>query len=91
MNHGSLAKKRGSLSKQLSTTTGVPEVSEVSFLSPSNIDSSRTAEISKETGNTVIPVCLWCLCIQVIKLPLMPMCIVQHSITKQFYVTCHTS
>ena len=82
-----------SLSKQLSTTTGVTDVSEVS-LSSSSIDSSRTAESrggGEKKGRTVILVCLWGLCIQVIKLPLMPMCLLQQSVTKQFHVTCHTS
>jgi len=46
INRRAVAKQRGSLSKQLSTTTGIPEVSEVSFPSPSNTDSPRTAESS---------------------------------------------
>jgi hypothetical protein len=64
--------KRGSWSQQLNNTkvnTGVTDVSKSQcFMSPSSIDSSRTAESSKKRA-TLIPVCLWVLRTQVTKLP----------------------
>jgi hypothetical protein len=67
--------KRGSLSKQSSTTTAITSVTDVVsesqlFTSPSSIGSSRIAESSKN-GITMIPICPWVLRIQKIKLPLM--------------------
>jgi hypothetical protein len=70
--------KRGSLRKQSSTTIASTSVTDVvsesqRFMSPSSIGSFRIAESSKKRKytRTMIPICSWVLCIQVIKLPLM--------------------
>jgi len=61
--------KRGSVVSKSKINTGVTDVSKSRrFMSPSSIDSSRTAESSKK-GATLIRVCLWGLHTQVTKLP----------------------
>jgi len=65
--------KRGTSSKQLSTTTASIDVSDTVtesqyFKLSFSTDSSRTAE-SKKSKGMMISICLWSLCIQVTKVP----------------------
>jgi hypothetical protein len=66
--------KRGTSSTQLSTTIASTDVTDTvieshCFILSFSADSSRTAE-SKKSKSTMIPICLWSLCIQVMKLPI---------------------
>ena len=65
--------KRGTSSKQLRTTSASTDVTDTviesqCFILSFSTDSSRTAE-SKKSKSMMIPVSLWNLCIQVMKLP----------------------